>query len=575
MATPHFLVSTRPGHRDGLARIGEGSIGGKARGLGFLNVLIRRSEINRRFPEMRVRVPPATVVCTGEFEHFVERNDLAECTAWTDDDEITRAFCSHPLRRELLMELVRYLDSHRAPLAVRSSSIHEDGTVSPLAGLYQTVLLPNNGPAPADRLQQLLDALRVVWSSTYHQAPSAALRRQGTLLSQERMAVILQPMAGRRHGGFFYPTIGGVACSVNFFPIGTLRPDDGMVAAAVGLGTRAVGGGRVTRFSPRRPELRPELHRPHEVRLTSQRTFDAIDMSSGQARIADDPQGTIKSFGLAVAREDGEMMLLESTWLPAQGTLSESPLASGEPLLTFKKLLQQTRVAQLFCHISEWAKEGMGGPVEMEFAGDFCRKPKGGRHGVDLVQLKRLPQVSRASSIRIASVDSSKVLLRCSSAMGSADLVHSGPIVYIAPRRLTPRISRSLGEEVARVNRALRDRQESYLLLGPGRWGSINLSLGIAVTYHQISEASLIVELSTTEHHVASSQGSHFFHNIAAGHILYMSLDEAAGDQLNRQWLTRAPRVGGHGDVRVLQPKSPLRVQVDGHSRRGIVFVSE
>ncbi|MAE72363.1 MAG: hypothetical protein CME06_18075 [Gemmatimonadetes bacterium] len=573
MTKHRLLVSSRPGHRDGLARIGDGSIGGKARGLGFLNVLLRRTELVRMFPRFRVEIPPATVVCTREFDRFVERNELVKCIDWTDDAEITRAFCAIPLRRELVMSLVLYLAKHRIPLAVRSSSIHEDGSVSPLAGLYQTVLLPNNGPEEADRLQQLIDAIRVVWSSTYHQAPKGALRRQGMLLSQERMAVIIQPMAGRRHRGYFYPTIGGVAGSVNYFPIGSLRPEDGMVAAAVGLGTRAVGGGQVTRFAPHRPSLRPELYRPEEVRLNSQRSFDAIDMASGRLRLADDPRATIASIPLEVAREDGGMSLLESTWLPAERTISESPLAKGIPLLTFQGLLQNTRLAQLLCHVMERAEEGMGGAVEIEFAGDISRSPNRSRHVVDFVQLRRLPQTWHSGSVRLSEVAAERVLVRSSSAMGSADLVHSGPIVYIPPTALTPSVSRAFGDEVARINRVLRDREQSYLLIGPGRWGSINLSLGIAVTYHQISEARLIVELSTHEHRVASSQGSHFFHNIAAGHILYMGLDEEQGGVLNREWFEHARRIGGHAGVRLLQPKTPVRIQVNGRSRSGLVFV--
>ncbi len=573
MSKHRLLMSSRPGQRDGLARIGDGSIGGKARGLGFLSVLLRRAELARMFPKMRVEVPPAAVVCTREFDRFVERNDLVKCVDWTDDTEITRAFCAIPLRRELVMSLLLYLAKHRSPLAVRSSSIHEDGSVSPLAGLYQTVLLPNNGPEEADRLQQLIDAMRVVWSSTYHQAPKGALRRQGMLLSQERMAVIVQPMAGRRHRGHFYPTIGGVAGSVNYFPIGSLRPEDGMVAAAVGLGTRAVGGGQVTRFAPHRPSLRPELYRPEELRLNSQRSFDAIDMASGRARLADDPRATIASIPLEVARADGAMALLESTWLPAERTISESPLAKGVPLLTFKGLLQNTRLAQLLCHVMEGAEEGMGGPVEMEFAADISRSPNRGRHVVDFVQLRRLPQSRRSGSVRISKVDDARVLIRSSSAMGSADLVHTGPIVYIPPTALSPSVSRAFGDEVARINRLLREREQNYLLIGPGRWGSINLSLGVAVTYHQISEAKLIVELSTHEHRVASSQGSHFFHNIAAGHILYMGLDEEQGGLLNRSWFEQAPRIGGQEGVWVLQPRASVRIQVDGRSRSGLVFV--
>lgn len=577
MSRPRFLESTREHPNDRLLRIGEGSIGGKGRGIGFLNVLLNKAQLTRHFPSTRVVVPKAAVICTREFEHFIDHNRLDRCMSWDDDDAITRAFLRIPLGPTLTTRLDALLAEWKHPIAVRSSSVNEDAAVTPLAGLYTTVLLPNRGGSREQRLRQLTAAVRIVWASTFHQSPKNALKNQGTLVSQERMAVVIHSMAGRIHGDFFYPRVAGVAQSLNFFPQGSLSPEDGIVNMVVGLGTRAVGGGHTVRFSPHRPGIRPELHSPGGLWRNSQSTFDAIDLRTVAMRLEGNGEQTLARLGLDVARRANMLDLAESTWDPREQSLSESPLAKGVPLLTFNRLLAHDGfpLPAILEELLDRAREGLGAPADMEFTADFRKIGPRIRGEVALVQLRRQPKSSHAERVKIADVPKARTLLRSLSCLGNADMILHGPILYIPPLALDPGTSRVLAEEVSRINHYLRQQGESCLLLGPGRWGTVNPALGIPVTYHQISEARVIAEYCTPEMRVAASQGSHFFQNIAAGHVLYFGIDPTAGDVLNREWLDSAPvrPVSIDSRIRLIDPPAPLRIQVDGASRRGVVFL--
>lgn len=567
-----FARSSFPVKRD-FTRIGSGSMGGKGRGLAFVARLLASHPFEERFPGVRVVVPRAAVICTDVFDRFCRRDGLWERALAADDDaEVARLFLAHPLDDELLEDLAALLDEARYPLAVRSSSLLEDSEFQPLAGLYKTFLLPNSSPSDSVRLEQLSRAVRLIYASTFFQGPRTYMAATSQRLEEEKMAVVIQRLVGRSRNGRFYPDFAGVAQSHNYYPMRYLEPEDGIAAVALGLGETVVSGGRALRFSPAHPELSLQMSTPREALRTSQRHFYALDLGDPEAEIGSDEATTLVRCDLDAAESDGTLEAVGATYSADNDAIYDSIYRRGVRLVNFAGVLKHGRfpLAPVLDDLLEIGREGMGTPVEMEFAALL----EDGDEPAELSVLQLRPLVAEGRAYEVELDAPGRTVVAAGPALGNGIIEGLTDVVYVHPDRLGDLSeSRALAQQIARVNVRLAREHRPYLLMGPGRWGTADPWLGIPVEWKEVSGARVIVELTPEGSAIEASQGTHFFHNITSLRIGYFCIGIGREDEtVDLDWLEKLPAVQESGPIRHVVTPHPLEVRIDGRSGRGVVL---
>ncbi|MBN1282855.1 MAG: hypothetical protein JXA24_03680 [Proteobacteria bacterium] len=557
-------------------RFGTGSIGGKGRGIGFLSKLVQSPEVAGRFRGHSVVVPQTVAIGTDVFDRFLEANRLYRVAVDSEDDAATaRAFLEAELDSKVVGEIAAFVKRSEGPLAVRSSSLSEDSLSQPFAGLYSTYLLPNNHPDFDRRLAQFLAAVKLVYASTFFADPKAYMEANGIAVESEKMAVIVQSIVGRRHGESFYPDVAGVAQSYNFFPVGYLKPEDGIAQLVLGLGTMAVRGERVLRFCPKYPSILPQMTRPRDTLLRSQRSFHAIDLSNSEPQLFTDEDVTLAELDLSKAEEHGLLAGLGGTYSSEDDIIYDGTSRPGTRVVTFRRLLEggEFPLAELLTEMLEIGAEGMGCPVEMEFAASL--PAAGERPSLSVLQVRPLVSGEEADEASVDEVSREESLAFSDKAMGHGNFTNIRDVVYVKPEAFDPARTAEIAEHIGRVNAHMVARGDSYVLLGFGRWGTTNSLLGIPVAYAQISHARVIAEIATEQMDVEPSQGTHFFHNITSSRIGYLSIDEAKGGGfVDWKWLA-AQRPSLETDfIRHIRLREPIAVRIDGHSGRGVILKS-
>ncbi|MCB1054210.1 MAG: hypothetical protein KDD11_01700 [Acidobacteria bacterium] len=554
-------------------RLGSGSMGGKARSIAFVSYQLAEDPIHEDFPGIRIAAPRTAVVCTDWFDRFCERDVLKErALAAEDDAEVVRLFLEHRLDPELAADLRAFLDRVHYPLAVRSSSLHEDSEFQPLAGLYQTWMLPNDAPSLDQRFEQLSRAIRRIYASVFTSDARRYLEANGLRHEEEKMAVVLQRLVGRRHGDRFYPDFAGVAQSHNFYPVGYMQPEDGIASVALGFGQAIVEGRRALRFCPRHPHLLPQVAGPADALRLSQRHFYALDLSS-QGRHPDfDDHANLELLDLEVAEADGTLDPLASTYVPENDTVYDTIHRPGPRIVSFAGVLKHERfpLAKALDRLLELWRRGMGTEVEMEFAVSLAD----GAHPPELAVLQLRPLVVAADEamVDLDQVAASGEVLVSGSALGNGVIKDLRHVVYIDPRGYDFSNSTELAGLVGRVNHQLAARHEGYVLIGPGRWGTADPWLGLPVAWRQVSSARVIVEVEQLNSHIDPSQGTHFFHNLTALRTGYFTVDAASADDLlDLGFLDSLPAVFEDKRLRHVTLPRPVTAYIDGRSRRGVV----
>lgn len=561
----------------GFVRIGSGSLGGKGRGLAFVNSLINTYRLENRFPGVRIFVPPTAVLASGVFDHFLESSGLqAYAMAEKDDEAITRAFLAAELPREVVDNLWSFLDWVRYPLAVRSSSLLEDASYQPFAGIYDTYMIPNNHEDPEVRLAELLAAIKMVYASTYHSDAKAYIESTPNRLEEERMAVVIQQVVGGRHGSYLYPNFAGVARSLNFYPMPGMKPEDGVASVALGLGKTVVDGGRCVRFCPAHPRRPLQSFSPEDYLENAQREFAALDLSQRDPLRREEgvAQVGVVSLDLEEARRHGTLGPVGSIYSPDNNAVYDGLSREGIPLVTLAGVLKG-RVFPLPEILSFLLKVGSAAsscPVEMEFAVTLSGEP-GKPHEYGFLQIRPLVLGTDAQDIPIESVNPAEALCVAHQALGNGFLPGIRDVVYVKPqsfeRAKTPIIAHEIGE----INGRLRQAGRPYLLVGPGRWGSADPWLGIPVKWAQIAGVRCIVETDMEDIHVDPSQGSHFFQNIMSFGIGYLTVDtRGPRDRLDYDWLDTLPVAFETGFVRHVALEAPLEVALNGRRSLGVIL---
>lgn len=558
-------------------RIGGGSLGGKARGLAFTRHLLNRHRMTRRFPGTRIAVPPAVVLATDVFDQFLNENDLLDFALQSSDEhEIERRFLAASLPAHASEALLRLLEQVHYPLAVRSSSLLEDSHYLPFTGVYETFMLANQNPDIHLRLDQLMEAIKRVYASTFSQHAKAYVRATPYRLEEEKMAVILQQIVGTKHESRFYPDFSGVVRSHNFYPVQPMSPEDGIAAVALGLGRAVIDGGKCLLFCPAYPRHLVQFSAVEDMLANSQSEFWALDLEqNGRHRAISDLREV--PFKLDMAEADGALGVLGSTYSADNHAVYDGVSRSGIRLVSFAGVLKHGvfPLASILKQLIRISADALGQPVEIEFAVRLgCLPEEPAEFG--FLQIRPLVLSGGGEEVRIEDVDPSRLVCQSSKVLGNGRIHDLRDVVVVDFHRFERGRSQEVAEEVVRFNAKLSEQRAPYLLIGVGRWGSNDPWLGIPVSWDQVSGARVIIEAGFRDLRVTPSQGSHFFQNLTAFQVGYFTVNPDAGEGfVDWQWLSSQPVAEERVCVRHLRLDRPLLVIMNGKAGRGLIFKPE
>ncbi|MFZ0199692.1 MAG: PEP/pyruvate-binding domain-containing protein [Candidatus Sulfotelmatobacter sp.] len=571
-----FNAETFKPSESGFLRIGSGSLGGKARGLAFVRHLLRKNRIARRFPNIRIAVPPALVLATDAFDQFMAENNLLDfALGCDDDDEILRRFLAAELPEKLQEDLKAFLEQVSYPLAVRSSSLLEDSQYQPFTGVYETFMLGNQQPDLGQRLAELIDSIKRVYASTFSRHAKAYVRATPYRLEEEKMAVIVQQLVGSTHGQRFYPNFSGVVRSHNFYPVPPMSFADGIAAVALGLGRAVVDGGKCLTFCPRYPQNLLQFSSVEDILANSQTEFWALSLNGV-------PQGRPghlheMRFDLNAAEADGTLPPVASTYSDDNEAIYDGVSRPGIRIVSFAPMLKYNLfpLATILETLVKAGEHALGIPVEIEFAVRLPRHPREPAE-FGFLQIRPLTLSRDHQDLSVADVDPQQLLCQSNKVLGNGRIENLYDVVVVDSHRFERSRSQEVAKAVAHFNGLLSVENRPYLLIGVGRWGSNDPWLGIPVEWDEISGARVIVEAGFRDFRVTPSQGSHFFQNLTAFQIGYFTVNPDAGEgTVDWEWLTEQPSVDEDGCVRHLQFEAPLRVVMNSRTSQGVIFKPE
>jgi len=558
------------------ARIGKGSIGGKARGLGFVNTLINNYDIQNYFDGVRIGIPAGIVIASNVFDQFLEENDLRNFALECDDDlEITRRFVNaEKFPEDIIADLISFLEIVHEPLAVRSSSLLEDSQYHPFAGVYQTYMIPNNQSYPLLRLNELLNAIKSVYASTFYQNAKSYIKVTNFRSDEEKMAVIVQKIVGHNYSGRFYPDFSGVAKSYNFYPLAPQKATDGIALVALGLGKTVVDIGVCTRFCPAFPTDLIQLSSVQDTLKESQSKFYALKMKveSNFGKVTTD--NLIQQFPINSAEEDGTLKYSASTYVPESDAIYDGLSRLGPRVITFSPILKNNlfplpKILELLLEMGSW---GMGTPVEIEFAVNMKKEPK----EFGFLQMRPLLTRFDSTQMNFSNISDEKLLCKSNSVLGQGTISDITDIVYVDYDVFERARSREAAAEISIFNNQLIMEGRHYLLIGYGRWGSRDPWLGIPVVWSEISGAKVIIEANFKDISVTPSQGTHFFQNLTSFMIGYFSVSNNNKNEfIDLEWLKTCKIVNKQKYVKHLRLEKPLIVKMNDRENTGIIIKPE
>lgn len=560
------------------ARIGGGSLGGKARGLSFLNKLIHNFKINDRFEGVKVYTPPSVVIGTDVFDEFLDENNLRNfALSATDDNEIRYRFVeADRFPQEVVDCLKDFLQLIQIPLAVRSSSLLEDSQYFPFAGVYNTFMIPNNDRNLSVRLNQLITAIKLVYASTFYQNAKTYFEVTSYRLEEEKMAVVIQKLVGSRHGDLFYPDISGAGKSYNFYPVEPQTSRDGIVSVALGLGKTVFDGGETVKFSPKYPNILPQFNSIEETLKHNQQKFYALNLngySDGELLNGD---GLIQQYGLDMAERHGTLRFVGSTYSHENHTIYDGISRVGYRLVTMAPILKHKifplpQILEVLLDIGSWA---MGTAVEIEFAANLS-VPKGSPAEFGLLQMRPLVLKHEMDALDVSVSEPEKLICKSDNVLGNGIIEDIRDIVFVDFHRFNRLRSREVAIEVNKFNLKLLNENRPYLLIGMGRWGTLDPLLGIPVKWEQISGAKVIVEAGFEDMVVAPSQGSHFFHNLTSFRVGYFTITRDEANFIDWDWLLGQTPFEEMQFTKHLRFDQPLTVRMNGHLSKGVILKPE
>lgn len=556
------------------SRFGDGSIGGKARGLAFLNDILYKYKLYDKWEDVRVTVPRTMVITTDFFERFVKENGLKYViNSDLGDTELLSEFVSSPLPRELLDALRSFLRVVHRPLAVRSSSKLEDSYHQPFAGVYSTYMLPY-APNEDQQLRMLSKAIASVYASVYFGQARSYIVSSGNVISEERMAIVIQEICGSEQDGWFFPTLSGVARSINFYPVGHELPSDGIVKLAYGLGKAVVDGEQVLRFSPKYPKHVLQTSTPELTVRDTQRVMYAMNMRPEKFTASVNDSVNLARLSVDDCAGFPSLRKVASTWDLGNMRIVDSPYADGPKYITFASMLKYNTfpLAEILQELLEISRREMKCEVELEFAADF---PKDGPAVFSVLQVRPISSDSRYAEVDWDSIDGSGAFLKSECALGIGRIEGVHDIVYLKQSAWDKLRTAEIARQVSEINARMRNAHGSYLLIGFGRWGTSQPTLGVPVAWGDISEARAIVECSMENFQIDPSQGTHFFQNLTSFNVGYINVNQWArpSEMMDFSPLDSLPAIEETEFLRHVRTASPLEMYIDGKTGRALIKI--
>jgi hypothetical protein len=561
--TPAILTE-----EDKIIQLTEGSMGGKGRGLAFLNSLLTAMDIDDEFDNISIKLPRTAIIGTHEFDIFLEQNKLqSKELIKHSDKEINQIFSEAKLSDELKNKLKIMLEKIDYPLAIRSSGLLEDSQSQPFAGIYNTYMLPNNRN-PERNLEQLCTAIKLVLASPFKKDARQYIESINYKLDEEKMAVVIQEIAGHKSkDGLFYPHLSGVAQSYNFYPSSRMTHKDGIAAIAVGLGKGIVEGERAFRYCPKHPKI--DLLKPEDIVENNQRKFYALDLNLTEFDFNKDEESFLQHQRLSKKQKEEEFKLFTSVWDYQNSSFIDGDYAEGPRVLTFRQLIHFNKypLSQIINRFLEIGEIAMGVPIEIEFAADFANnEPK-----FYILQIRPLSINKEAVKLDLDNISEEKAVLITKRGMGNGTMDDISDIVFVLPDKFDNKETLAMSQELEKINKKLKAEERKYILIGPGRWGSSDRFLGIPVHWANINMAKVIVEASLENFSVDASQGSHFFHNLVAMGVGYLTVRNKE-DYLDWEWLQKQPVINKEEHIWHVRPKKNVVVKIDGKTGKAVIL---
>ncbi len=557
-------------------RIGTGSLGGKAGGLVFIKDLLAEAIGSAASPGIEVNVPTMAVVAADCFHDFLQLNHLSDLHFdELSDDYIGHVFQNADMPAELLGDLRALSDQVKTPLAIRSSSLLEDALDRPFAGVYATKMIPNNQLDPDARFRRLVEAIKFVYASTYFREARDYIRTTGCDPREEKMAVIVQEIVGRRHDDRFYPDVSGVGRSYNFYSSPPATPEDGVVNLALGLGKTIVDGGITWTYSPAYPRKPPPFASVNDMFRGTQTEFWAVNMGKPPAYDPVSETEYMLRANLKDAEADETLRFVASTFDPSRNRMIPGTGARGGRVIDFAPLLvlEQFPLNSIVRALLVAAERALSAKVEIEFAATMeqpLNEPA--RFRLGFLQVRPMAVSSEIVEVSADELLDTHAIVASDRVMGNGIETGIRDIVFVRPENFSPMRTPEIAKDLEAINRKLSDDHRPYVLIGFGRWGSSHPSLGIPVDWSQISGARAIVETTLPDMNVELSQGSHFFHNLSSFRATYFMVRHDGQFPIRWEWLNRQPVISETELVRHVQPALPITVRVDGRTSRGVVM---
>ena len=558
------------------ARIGDGSLGGKGRGLAFIDNMVKRHPEFEEFENATIAIPKTVVLCTDIFDEFMETNQLYQIALSEADDEvILRAFLRAKLPDNLVEDFFAFFDVVKAPIAIRSSSLLEDSHYQPFAGIYSTYMIPYMDDK-YERLRMLSDAIKGVYASVFYKDSKAYMQATSNVIDEEKMAVILQEVVGTQYGDRYYPAISGVARSVNYYPINDELAEEGTVSLALGLGKYIVDGGLTLRVCPYHPDKVLQTSELEMALRETQTRFYALDLKNlGHDFSLDDGFNLLK-LPVKEAEADGSLTYIASTYDPYDMVIRDGIYPGGRKVITFANILQHdvfplARILQL---VQKYGQGEMRRPVEIEFAVNLNAQEKSGTFY--LLQIRPMVDMKADFNEDLEAIPGERLLLKSENALGQGVIDDMQDVIYVKTESYSASNNQLIAYDIEKLNRRFLDEGKHYVLVGPGRWGSSDTWLGIPVKWPNISAARIIVEAGLTNYRVDPSQGTHFFQNLTSFGVGYFTINAYCGDGVfNQELLDAMPAVEETKFIRWVHFDKPLTAKMNGKKKLGVVELPE
>lgn len=556
------------------ARIGEGSLGGKGRGLAFLDNIIKRHPDFNQFAGVSVQIPKTVVLCTDVFDRFMEQNNLYQIAlSDASDEEILQHFLQAQLPDEFIADFYAFFEAIQSPIAIRSSSLLEDAHYQPFAGIYSTYMIPYLADKYA-MLQMLACAIKGVYASVFYRDSKAYMTATSNVIDQEKMAVILQEVVGHQYGNRFYPNFSGVLRSINYYPIGDEQADEGIASLALGLGKYIVDGGQTLRVSPYHPHQVLQTSEMETALRETQTQFYALDMQHVGEDFKVDDGFNILKLRVKDAEADHALNFIASTYDPYDQVIRDGLYDGGRKIISFAGVLQQDvfPLPQLLQMTMRYGAAEMRRPIEVEFA---CNLNADRTGSFFLLQIRPIVDSKQMLDEDICAISDDRCLLRSHNSLGHGASEEVTDVVYVkTDDQFTAINNPAIACEIERINRRFLDEGRGYVLIGPGRWGSSDPWLGVPVKWPHISAAQVIVEVELKNYRVDPSQGTHFFQNLTSFGVGYFTIDTNTDNGIYRKEVLDAmPAVEETQFVRHVRFDKPLKILMDGKKQEGVVLI--